>query len=73
MMNEGQVSLQWQRLFANQIVTPENLQVADELIEQLRAESPLRFRLQQELREIRQIQGSGPAQAKPLKRKRSTR
>ena len=55
MLNEGQVALLWERLFREQAVSPESLQRADELIEQLRAESPLRFRLEKELKEIRQM------------------
>lgn len=69
MLNEGQVSLLWQRLFSNQTVTPECLARGDELIDQLRAESPLRFRLEQELREIRQLQEPKPVRAKPTRRK----
>jgi hypothetical protein len=73
MLNEGQVSLLWQRLFADKQITPECLARADELIEQLRAESPLRFRLEQELREIRQLQEPQPVRAKPAKRKVGTK
>ncbi len=56
MLNEGQVTLLWQRLFAEEPVTAQGLQRAAELIEQLRAESPLWFRLERELHEIRQLQ-----------------
>lgn len=56
MLNEGQVALLWQRLFAEEEVTAQGLKRAEELIEQLRTESPLRFRLENELREIRQLQ-----------------
>ena len=73
MLNEGQVALLWQRLFAEQQVTPESLDRADELIEQLRAESPLRFRLERELREIRQLQQPQPMRAKTTKRKAATK
>jgi hypothetical protein len=73
MINEGQVALQWQRLFSNQKVTPECLELADELIEQLRSESPLRFRLAQELQEIRQLESPETNQVKPRKRKTLTK
>jgi hypothetical protein len=73
MLNEGQVALLWQRLFAERMITPECLQRASELIEELRAESPLRFRLEQELREIRQLQDPQPPKTKSPKRKLSTK
>ena len=55
MLKEGQVALLWQRLFAEQLITPECLKRANELIEQLRPESPLRHRLTTELNEIQQM------------------
>jgi hypothetical protein len=72
MLNEGQVTLLWQRLFAERSITPKCLQRAEELIDQLRSESPLRFRFEQELREIRQLQAPEPAKRRPIKRKLST-
>jgi hypothetical protein len=68
MLNEGQVTLLWQRLFAEEAVTAQGLQRAEELIDQLRAESPLRFRLEQELREIRQLQLAASAR-QPVRRR----
>lgn len=73
MLNESQVTLLWQRLFAEATITPQCLHRAEELIDELRAESPLRFRLQEELREIRQLQSQETAQPKPIKRKLSTK
>jgi hypothetical protein len=67
MINEGQVTLLWERLFQQETITPEGLQRADELLEQLRPESPLRFRLEKELSEIRQLQQ--PESSRPKKRK----
>lgn len=69
MINEGQVALMWQRLFAEQGITPQCLSRAEELIDELRAESPLRFRLEQELREIRLLLSPDTAVAKRTKRK----
>lgn len=71
MLNEGQVTLLWQRLFAEQEISAECFKRAEELIDQLRAESPLRFRLEQELKEIRQLQKPAIVQPKPTKRKLS--
>lgn len=73
MLNEGQVALLWQRLFAEQTITAECLLRADELIDELRAESPLRFRLEQELREIRLLQSPAPIMEKLPKRKQSAK
>lgn len=73
MVNEGQVTLLWQRLFDVQQITPELLQRGDELIDQLRPESPLRFRLQRELNEMRQLQQRQTAGSQTRKRKATRR
>jgi len=51
--NENYVSVQWQNLFNGESITKETLERAEELVEELRPESPLRFRLTAELDEIR--------------------
>ncbi len=43
----------WQKLFRGQAITTETFTKADELIEELRPECPLRFRYEKELGEIR--------------------
>lgn len=53
MLNESHVTMLWQKLFRGQVVTTETFTKADELIEELRPESPLRFRFEKELGEIR--------------------
>lgn len=53
MLNEGHVTMLWQKLFRGQAITTETFIRADELIEELRPESPLRFRYEKELGEIR--------------------
>jgi hypothetical protein len=69
MLNEGQILLKWQQLFSDNPVTPASLTTADQLIEQLRAESPVRFRLEQELHDIRQLQLPVESRTKPARRK----
>lgn len=73
MINEGQVTLLWQRLFTESTVNSECFDRAEELLDQLRSESPLRFRLAQELSEIRQMQSPAAPRKPPAKRKLSTR
>jgi hypothetical protein len=55
MLNEGQVRLLWERLFSAGSVSPECMSRANELIDELRPESPLRFRLEKELVDIRKL------------------
>lgn len=57
MLNEGHVTMLWQKLFRGQAITAETFTRADELIEELRPESPLRFRYEKELSEIRIMHG----------------
>lgn len=53
MINEGQVTLLWERLFRELPIDDVRMGRASDLIEELRPESPLRFRLEKELAEIR--------------------
>ena len=54
-MSEHDVSMQWRQLFHGQEITDETLTAAEELLEGLRLESPLRFRLSSELEELRML------------------
>jgi hypothetical protein len=54
-LTEKELSHTWNRLFADQQFADEALEQAEELLEQLRPESPLRHRLTNELEELRSI------------------
>ncbi len=55
MTSEHDVSMQWRQLFQGQEITSETLAAAAGLLEGLRMESPLRFRLTSELEELRTL------------------
>jgi hypothetical protein len=55
LLTEQEVSRSWQKLFKVGEVTGETFAKAEALLEELRAESPLRHRLGGELRELRRI------------------
>ena len=56
MLTEQQIQSSFRKLFqAGEEMTPELLEKADALIDQLRLESPLRHRLSEELEEIREM------------------
>ena len=54
MLGEIEARAKWRHLFGKGEVTAQTLREAQRLIDQLRAESPLRSRLAMELDEIRQ-------------------
>lgn len=54
LLTENEVSRSWSRLFKNGL-TEEAFQNADDLLSELRPESPLRHRLEQELGELREL------------------
>jgi hypothetical protein len=54
-MGENDVVTQWRQLFQGQEITCETLTEAEGLLDGLRVESPLRFRLATELDEIRAL------------------
>ena len=56
MLTEREVSRSWQALFKAGSYNDETFTKADELLEELRLESPLRHRLQGELDELRKLQ-----------------
>ncbi len=55
MITESQVERSFRRLLKNETVTPDVLDRAEELLDDLRPESPLRHRLYCELDELRSI------------------
>jgi hypothetical protein len=71
MLNEGHVTMLWQNLFRGKEITPETFKRAAELLDELRPESPLRFRLDTELDELRVMHQPEAAASKPTKRKKA--
>lgn len=57
MITEAEVQGRFRRLFQSGEADAQTLQAAEELLECLRPESPLRYRLEQELDDIRRITG----------------
>ena len=55
MLTESEVQRSFRNLFKNQDVSPEAFDRAEALLDELRAESPLRHRLSLELEDIRKL------------------
>lgn len=55
MLTESEVSRSWSRLFKENNFTENTFERAESLLEELRPESPLRHRLQNELGELRTL------------------
>ena len=55
MLTENEVSRSWNRLFKDGNFSSETFDSAEEMLEELRAESPLRHRLSNELNELKKI------------------
>ena len=55
MLTEKEVSKSWRLLFKGAPITDEDLSKAEELLDELRPESPLRHRLSGELEELRRM------------------
>ena len=55
MLTEHEIARSWRTLFRDQAITEETFVRADALLEELRAESPLRHRLATELSELRKM------------------
>jgi hypothetical protein len=55
-LTEKEVSKTWRILFKGGAYTDETFAKAEELLDELRGESPLRHRLQCELEELRKLQ-----------------
>lgn len=60
MLTESEVSRSWRQLFKTPDFPEANLEKADALLEELRAESPLRHRLSLELAELRKRRSKQP-------------
>ena len=56
MLTEKEVSGSWHALFKGDVRNDETFAKAQDLLDELRAESPLRHRLQTELDELRKLQ-----------------
>jgi len=54
LLTEQEVAYSWSRLFKGQQITDEVIGKAEVLLDELRAESPLRHRLEMELSELRE-------------------
>ena len=59
-MDEREILLKWRALFGGNDTSPETLAKAESLLEGLSGESPLQFRLANELKELK----NGPTVAK---------
>lgn len=55
MLNERDVTTMWRNLFRGKEVTSQSLDEAEELLDDLSPESPLRVRLSTELEELRKM------------------
>ena len=56
MLTESEVQASYRKLMKNWSVDPTTFEKAEQLLEQLRPESPLRHRLETELNEVRRLQ-----------------
>lgn len=55
MLTEQQISQSWRKLFKNSDLDDETFRRAEDLLDGLRPESPLRHRLGAELKELRRL------------------
>jgi len=58
-LTEAEVHRSFRKLLQKSGITPESLQRAESLVDQLRPESPLRHRLSEELEELRKLCTAG--------------
>jgi hypothetical protein len=58
LLTEQEVSRSWSQVFKGSKFEPETFERAEQLLEELRPESPLRHRLMVELEELRRMQAS---------------
>jgi len=58
LLTESEVSRSWNRLFKSTDLTTDTFDNAENLLDELRPESPLRHRLGNELEELREIHAS---------------
>lgn len=61
LLTEQEISRSWQKLFREGSLCEDTFTRAEALLEELRAESPLRHRLEGELEELRKMSGSATA------------
>lgn len=59
MLTEQEVSRSWRKLFVKTEITADTFEKAESLLDELRAESPLRHRLSNELEELRLLHKVG--------------
>jgi hypothetical protein len=59
LLTEQEVSRSWRKLFVKTEITADTFVKAEVLLDELRAESPLRHRLSSELEELRQLHKVG--------------
>ncbi|WP_425616829.1 hypothetical protein NA78x_000489 [Anatilimnocola sp. NA78] len=69
MLTEDQVQRSFRNLFKTKDFPPENFDKAENLLDELRAESPLRHRLSIELEDLRKIMDPSLIPAKATKAK----
>jgi hypothetical protein len=55
LLTEQEVARSWSRIFSNKKIEPDDFDRAEQLLDELRPESPLRHRLTLELEELRGI------------------
>jgi len=58
LLTENEVQRSFRNLFKSKDVSPETFEKAEALLEELRAESPLRHRLSVELEEIKKLRSA---------------
>jgi hypothetical protein len=58
LLTEQEVARSWNLVFKNSEIEPSAFDQAEQLLEELRPESPLRLRLTRELEELRSMQTS---------------
>jgi hypothetical protein len=63
LLTEQEVARSWSRIFNSGNIEPGSFDRAEQLLDELRAESPLRHRLTMELEELRNIQSRRPSVA----------
>jgi hypothetical protein len=56
LLTEQEVSRSWRQIFKSGEIEPSAFERAEQLLDELRAESPLRHRLTMELEELRSLQ-----------------
>jgi hypothetical protein len=56
LLTEQEVSRSWRQIFKTGQIEPSAFERAEQLLDELRAESPLRHRLEVELEELRSLQ-----------------